>query len=157
MSATASPICSCCSHPCKDGDTSRSPGRRTAVDYAQILKALSDTHFPAASKIVLVQDNLSTHKSASLYEAFPPAEVRRLAERRRRLAQLADARVDQALAQAAEGTIRADRLRDERDNAEARVQTAQKEAETLRQANTDRKAMGWARLTAAWRGSNEPS
>ena len=46
--------------------------RRTALDYAQILKALSDTHFPAASKIVLVQDNLSTHKPASLYEAFPP-------------------------------------------------------------------------------------
>jgi hypothetical protein len=55
--------------------------RRTAVDYAQMLKALSDTHFPAASKIVLVQDNLSTHKPASLYEAFPPAEARRLVER----------------------------------------------------------------------------
>ena len=52
-----------------------------AVDYAQILKALSDAHFPAASKIVLVQDNLSTHKPASLYEAFPPAEARRLVER----------------------------------------------------------------------------
>ena len=56
-------------------------GRRTAVDYAQILKALADRHFPAASKIVLVQDNLSTHKPASLYEAFPPAEARRLVER----------------------------------------------------------------------------
>ena len=55
--------------------------RRTAVDYAQVLKALSDTHFPAASKIVLVQDNLSTHKPASLYQAFPPAEARRLVER----------------------------------------------------------------------------
>jgi hypothetical protein len=52
--------------------------RRTALDYAQVLKALSDHHFPAASKIVLVQDNLSTHKPASLYEAFPPAEARRL-------------------------------------------------------------------------------
>ena len=56
-------------------------GRRTALDYAQVLKALSDHHFPAASKIVLVQDNLSTHKPASLYEAFPPAEARRLVER----------------------------------------------------------------------------
>ena len=46
-----------------------------------VLKALSDTHFPAASKIVLVQDNLSTHKPASLYEAFPAAEARRLVER----------------------------------------------------------------------------
>jgi hypothetical protein len=34
-----------------------------------------------AEKIVLVQDNLSTHKPASLYEAFPPAEARRLAQR----------------------------------------------------------------------------
>ena len=49
--------------------------RRTARDYAQVLKDLSDTHFPAARKIVLVQDNLSTHKPASLYEAFPAAEA----------------------------------------------------------------------------------
>ena len=49
--------------------------------YAQVLKDLSDRHFPEASKIVLVQDNLSTHKPASLYEAFPPAEARRLVER----------------------------------------------------------------------------
>lgn len=55
--------------------------RRTAVDYAHALKELSDTHFPAADKIVLVQDNLSTHTSASLYEAFPAAEARRLVER----------------------------------------------------------------------------
>ena len=52
-----------------------------AVDYAEILKELSDTQFPDAAKIVLVQDNLSTHKPASLYEAFPPAEARRLVER----------------------------------------------------------------------------
>ena len=55
--------------------------QRTAVDYAQLLKELSDTHFPRASKIVLVQDNLNTHKPASLYEAFPAAEARRLVER----------------------------------------------------------------------------
>jgi len=55
--------------------------RHTAVDYAHILKDLSDTHFPRAEKIVLVQDNLNTHKPASLYEAFPPAEARRLVER----------------------------------------------------------------------------
>ena len=55
--------------------------RHTALDYAQVLKDLSDTHFPDASKIVLVQDNLSTHKPASLYEAFPAAEARRLVER----------------------------------------------------------------------------
>lgn len=55
--------------------------RHTAVDYAQILKAVSDTHFPEAKKIILVQDNLNIHKPASLYQAFPAAEARRLVER----------------------------------------------------------------------------
>jgi len=55
--------------------------RRAAPDYAQALKDLSDTHFPAARKIVLVQDNLSTHAPASLYAAFPAPEARRLVER----------------------------------------------------------------------------
>jgi hypothetical protein len=55
--------------------------RHTAVDYAQVLKDLSDKHYPNASKIVLVQDNLNTHKPASLYEAFPAEEARRLVER----------------------------------------------------------------------------
>jgi DDE superfamily endonuclease len=55
--------------------------RHAAVDYAHVLKDLSDTHFPDAAKIVLVQDNLSTHTPASLYAAFPAAEARRLAER----------------------------------------------------------------------------
>ena len=47
----------------------------------RLLKDLSDTHFPKAKKIVLVQDNLNTHKPASLYEAFPATEARRLVER----------------------------------------------------------------------------
>jgi DDE superfamily endonuclease len=55
--------------------------RRTAIDYARVLRDLSDTHFPGASKIVLVQDNLNTHTPAALYEAFEPAEARRLVER----------------------------------------------------------------------------
>jgi len=55
--------------------------QRAAVDYARMLKKLSDTRFPKASRIVLVQDNLGTHKPASLYEAFPAAEARRLVER----------------------------------------------------------------------------
>jgi hypothetical protein len=55
--------------------------RHTAIDYAKVLKDLSDTHFPKARKIILVQDNLNTHKPASLYEAFPAAEARRLVER----------------------------------------------------------------------------
>ena len=55
--------------------------RHTAIDYAHLLKELSDTWFPAAKRIVLTQDNLNTHKPASLYEAFTPAEARRLVER----------------------------------------------------------------------------
>ena len=55
--------------------------RHTAVDYAHILKHLSDACFPGAEKIVLVQDNLNTHKPASLYEAFPAAEARRITGR----------------------------------------------------------------------------
>ena len=55
--------------------------RRTAVDYAKILRHLADIHFPNAEKIVLVQDNLNTHTPASLYEAFEPVEARRIVER----------------------------------------------------------------------------
>jgi hypothetical protein len=55
--------------------------RRTAVDYAKILRDLCDIHFPNAEKIALVQDNLNTHTPASLYEAFEPADARRIAER----------------------------------------------------------------------------
>ena len=45
--------------------------RHAAADYAQVLKELSDVHFPDAEQIRLVQDNLSTHTPASLYAAFP--------------------------------------------------------------------------------------
>jgi hypothetical protein len=55
--------------------------RHSAVDFAHLLRDLSDTRFPKAKKIVLMEDNLSTHKPASLYEAFPAAEARRLVER----------------------------------------------------------------------------
>ena len=55
--------------------------RRTGLDYAQVLKDLSDIHFPDAKRIVLVQDNLNTHAKSSLYEAFLAAEARRLVER----------------------------------------------------------------------------
>jgi hypothetical protein len=55
--------------------------RRTAIHYANVLKDLSDVHFPGAKIIVLVQDNLNTHTPASLYEAFPAPEARRLVER----------------------------------------------------------------------------
>jgi hypothetical protein len=55
--------------------------RHTAVHYAHILKELSDIQFPDVKTIRLVRDNLNTHCKASLYEAFPPAEAGRLAER----------------------------------------------------------------------------
>ena len=51
--------------------------RHTAIDYAHVLRDLSDTHFPDTAKIVLVQDNLNIHKPAWLYEAFPAPEARR--------------------------------------------------------------------------------
>jgi hypothetical protein len=55
--------------------------RHTAVDYAYVLKDLADRRFAQAKTIVLVQDNLNIHCKASLYEAFPAAEARRLVER----------------------------------------------------------------------------
>jgi len=55
--------------------------RHAAVDYAHVLKDLADARFAAAKVIVLIQDNLSVHSKASLYEAFPAAEARRLVER----------------------------------------------------------------------------
>ena len=56
-------------------------GRRTAVDFAHLLQDVVDVQYPQADTIVLVMDNLNTHKFASLYEAFTPAEARRLMER----------------------------------------------------------------------------
>ena len=52
--------------------------RRTMIDFAHCMQDLVDVHFPEAEKIVLVMDNLNTHKFASLYEAFPPEEARRI-------------------------------------------------------------------------------
>jgi len=55
--------------------------RRTSADFAQVLRDLSDVHYPQAEKIVLVMDNLNTHKLAVLYDVFPAEEARRLWER----------------------------------------------------------------------------
>ena len=54
---------------------------RTATDWAEEIKYLSDEMYPEAEKIILVMDNLNTHKPASLYKAFPPAEARRIIKR----------------------------------------------------------------------------
>ncbi|MEM9360092.1 MAG: transposase [Pseudomonadota bacterium] len=56
-------------------------GRRTACDYADVIEHLVDEMFPEAEKIILVEDNLNTHKDASLYEAFSPEKARRLASK----------------------------------------------------------------------------
>ncbi|AMV27713.1 hypothetical protein VT84_25150 [Gemmata sp. SH-PL17] len=55
--------------------------RRTAKDFAEVLRWLAEDVYPEADAIVLVMDNLSTHKLASLYEALPPEQARRIAER----------------------------------------------------------------------------
>lgn len=55
--------------------------RRTMIDFAHCMRDLVDIHFPDAEKIVLVMDNLNTHKLASLYEAFSPREARRIIEK----------------------------------------------------------------------------
>lgn len=54
--------------------------RRTAIDYAHLLKNLVDYDYPDALKITVVQDNLNTHSPASLYKAFEPEEARRILE-----------------------------------------------------------------------------
>ena len=55
--------------------------RRTAVDWAVALRDLVDSRYNDARVIILVMDNLNTHTLGSLYEAFPPAEARRIAKR----------------------------------------------------------------------------
>jgi hypothetical protein len=52
--------------------------RRTMQDFAHQMKWLVDEHYPNAEVIRIVLDQLNTHKPASLYEAFPPAEARRI-------------------------------------------------------------------------------
>jgi len=55
--------------------------QRTAVDWAYELREVLNGKYASADKVILVCDNLNTHKVASFYEAFTPAEARRLAER----------------------------------------------------------------------------
>ena len=55
--------------------------RRTKLDFAAFVKELIDTRYKDAVKVVLVMDNLNTHTPASLYDAFPPEEARRLTEK----------------------------------------------------------------------------
>jgi transposase len=55
--------------------------RRTKLDFAQQMKELVDVHYPKASRITLVMDNLNTHRLCCLYEAFAPEEARRIIEK----------------------------------------------------------------------------
>src|SRR5574341_592222 len=55
--------------------------QRTAVDWAHFMRDLAERHYPDAYKIVVVMDNLNTHGPGSFYEAFAPAEAKRLAVR----------------------------------------------------------------------------
>jgi hypothetical protein len=55
--------------------------QRTRLDWAECVRQVVDVYFPDAEGITLVQDNLNTHTPASLYEAFPPAEAKRLADK----------------------------------------------------------------------------
>ena len=55
--------------------------RRTAVDFAVVVAALVEEVYPEAEKVVLVMDNLNTHKIESLYKAFEPERARRIVER----------------------------------------------------------------------------
>jgi hypothetical protein len=53
--------------------------RRTIVDFAEVVRWLVEEVCEEAEKVVLVMDNLNTHKFASLYEAFEPERARRIA------------------------------------------------------------------------------
>ena len=52
--------------------------QRTCVDFAECMRDLVDKHYPGADKIRVVMDNLSAHSSGALYQAFEPAEARRI-------------------------------------------------------------------------------
>ena len=55
--------------------------RRTMVDFAHQMRWLVDQAYPDVPVVRVVLDNLNTHRTASLYETFPPAEARRIAQR----------------------------------------------------------------------------
>lgn len=55
--------------------------RRTRIDWAHQIRNMLDLRYPDAERVILVMDNLNTHSIASLYEAFPPAQALRLAQR----------------------------------------------------------------------------
>lgn len=55
--------------------------RRKKTDWALLLKKIADEHYPSATRIRLVMDNLNTHRPGSLYQTFPPEEAKRIWDR----------------------------------------------------------------------------
>jgi hypothetical protein len=55
--------------------------QRTHLDWAHCMKDLVDVHFPDATRIRLIQDNLNTHNPVFLYEVFAPAEAKRILDK----------------------------------------------------------------------------
>lgn len=69
------------SEPLRGRRQVRLSDRRTRIDFAHCIQEVVDVHYPEATAIVLVLDQLNTHTPASLHEAFPPAEAKRLADK----------------------------------------------------------------------------
>ena len=69
------------SEPLRGWRQVRLSDQRTRLDWAACVKELVDVHYPHVERIVLVMDHLNTHSPASLYEAFPPAEAKRLVDK----------------------------------------------------------------------------
>ncbi len=67
--------------PLRGWRQARLSDQRTRIDWAHGVQELVAVHYPAAERIVLVLDQLNTHSPASLYQAFPPAEAKRLADK----------------------------------------------------------------------------
>jgi hypothetical protein len=55
--------------------------RKTKADWAVFIKAIADVWYKDAIKIILVMDNLATHKAAALYEVYTPSEAKRICDR----------------------------------------------------------------------------
>lgn len=70
-----------CVEPLRGKTVVEATEHRAKVDFANFVRDLCDGPYRDAQKLVVVMDNLNTHSTASLYEAFPPAEARRLAEK----------------------------------------------------------------------------
>ena len=81
---------------------------RTAFDWAEEIKYLVDVMYPDAEKVILVMDNLNTHKTASLYKRYPADEARRIIKRlERRIENIAKLREELAAWEVERNTVAA--------------------------------------------------